>query len=78
MYKETGLTEFINSANPLLIFAEYNRIKVNPEEREKYYGISKKMPEDIDELFKDLKVLGKREIGNLLKWRGKIKEAEYK
>lgn len=31
------------------------------------------MPDDIDELLKDLKVLGKNAIGGLMKWRGKIR-----
>jgi hypothetical protein len=29
-------------------------------------------------LLKDLKVLGRREIGNLLKWRGKVREVLHK
>ena len=31
------------------------------------------MPEDIDELFNDLQVLGKRDLQALIKWRGKIR-----
>jgi hypothetical protein len=48
LYKETTLTDFINAVNPLLIFAEFNRIKVSEEERNKYYGLSHKIPEDVD------------------------------
>jgi len=33
LYKEVPLTEFINAAHPLLIFAQYNKITVSPEER---------------------------------------------
>jgi len=35
--------------------------------------LSKKIPTDVDELLKDLRNLGKRDIGGLLKWRGKIR-----
>lgn len=31
LYKEIALTEFINAVNPLLIFAQYNRITVTKE-----------------------------------------------
>jgi hypothetical protein len=31
----------------------------------------------MDEMLKDLKVLGKREVGNILKWRGKIVHKEH-
>jgi hypothetical protein len=72
LYKEVPLTKLIEAENPLLIFAEYNRIIVSPEERAKYYPLVKNKPSDLDELFEDLKLLGKREIGGILKWRGKI------
>ena len=42
------------------------------QEREKYYHLVKNRPQDLDDLFDDLKVLGKREIGSILKWRGKV------
>lgn len=73
LYKETSLTEFITSKNPLLTFHKFNKITVSKEEREKYYGLAKKMPEDIDDLFNDLQVLGKRDLQALVKWRGKVR-----
>ena len=72
LYKETTLTKFIESEQPLLVFAEFNRILVSPQEKAKYFGLVKNMPADIEELLKDLRVLGKREVGNILRWRGKI------
>lgn len=30
------------------------------------------MPVDMDEMLNDIKVLGKRELSNILKWRNKI------
>lgn len=50
----------IQSENPLLIFAQYNKITTTLEERQKYYEIVKKRPKDLEEMFDDLKVLGKR------------------
>jgi len=45
---------------------------VSKEEKEQYLSIGKP-PADLMELFEDLKVLGKREIGGILKWRGKVR-----
>ena len=72
LYKEVSLSKLMEADNPLLIFAEYNKITTTREERDKYYGIAKNQPSDLDEMFDDLKVLGKREISSILKWRGKI------
>lgn len=48
LYKEVPLTKLIEADNPLLIFAEYNKITVTPEERAKYYGLVKNRPNDLD------------------------------
>jgi hypothetical protein len=72
LYKEVSLSKLIETETPLLIFAQYNKITTTLEEREKYYNLVKSRPQDLDDLFDDLKVLGKREIGSILKWRGKV------
>ena len=72
LYKEASLTKLIEAENPLLVFAEFNKITTTKEEREKYYKIIKSQPADLDEMFDDLKVLGKGALGSILKWRGKI------
>ena len=41
LYKETTLTNLIETEQPLLVFAEYNRIKISPEEKKKYLQIGK-------------------------------------
>lgn len=51
LYKEVPLTKLIEAENALLIFAEYNKITVSQEEREKYYPLVKNRPVDLDELF---------------------------
>ena len=60
LYKEASLTKLINSENPLLIFAEFNKITTTKEERDKYYNLIKTQPKDLDLLFDDIKVLGRR------------------
>lgn len=60
LYKEVHLSKLIEAENPLLVFAEFNKIIVSPEERAKYYDLVKNKPADLDELFEDLKLLGKR------------------
>ncbi len=35
------------------------------------------MPVDMDEMLNDLKVLGKREISSVMKWRSKILHKEH-
>ena len=70
--KEISLTELIESQNPLLIFAEYNKITTTKEERDKFYNLIKTQPKDLDEMFDDLKVLGKRELKSIFKWVGKL------
>lgn len=73
LYKETTLDSFINADNPFPIFKEFNRMIITEEDRQKYLG-KVKDPEDLESLLLDLKVLGKRDVGILLKWRGKIKQ----
>jgi hypothetical protein len=48
LYKEIPLTQFIESDTPLLIFASYNKITTTQEERDKYYGLVKSRPRDLD------------------------------
>jgi len=44
LYQEYSLTQFLNCENPYVIFSEYNRITISPEE-EKYLSMTK-LPED--------------------------------
>jgi len=60
LYKEASLTKLIKAENPLLIFAEYNKITTTKEERAKYYNVIKSQPKDLDLSFDDIKVIGKR------------------
>ena len=71
LYRRMPLSEFLQVENPFPVFLEYNEIEISKEEREKYLGVVK-LPEDFEENIKDIKVLGKREIAGLVKWRGKL------
>lgn len=73
LYRVTSLGEFVNADNPFPIFKEFNKMTIAQEERELYLGHVKD-PEDLEALLEDLKVLGKRDVGILLKWRGKIRQ----
>lgn len=70
MYKEISLTEFIQTENPYVIFAEYNRMTIS-EEEQKYLSMAK-LPEDFETNIQDLKVLGKREVVGLVKFRNRV------
>lgn len=74
MFKRVSVEKFLQAENPFPVFVEFNEMEITQEEREKY-GKLVKFPEDFDENIKDLKVLGKREIAGLLKWRSKVNVA---
>jgi AdoMet-dependent rRNA methyltransferase SPB1 len=70
MYQEMKFEEFLNVENPYVVFATHNAIAFTEEEF-KYYGGLVKMPEAFDENIKDLKVLGKREVMQVIKYRNR-------
>lgn len=62
MYREITLKEFIKSNNPYAIFYEYNEIKIKDQEfYDKFKGVVR-LPEDFEEMIKDLKLLGKKQV----------------
>jgi len=71
MFRKLRLQEFLELENPFPAFMKYNEIEISQEDREKYLGLVK-LPEDFEENLKDLKVLGKREVAGIVKWRGKL------
>lgn len=73
LYKEVTFGEFIEADNPFPIFKEYNKMIVSEEDKEKYTSLVQ-TPEFSEELMNDLKVLGKRDVSVLLKWRAKIRQ----
>lgn len=77
LFKRASITDFLKSDNPFPIFLDNNEMTVSEEEREQLLGLVK-LPDGFEENIKDLKVLGKRELAGLLKWRGKVKMALMK
>lgn len=59
-----------------MIFAEYNRIIINEEEK-KYLEMTK-VPTDFHINIQDLKVLGKREVIGIIKFRTRVNTAMKK
>ncbi|CAD8103018.1 unnamed protein product [Paramecium sonneborni] len=72
VYQMIDFEEFLHADNPYPIFIEYAGIKMTEETKQKYLNLTKP-PQDYEILMEDIKVLGKREIIQLLKWRSKIK-----
>lgn len=70
-FRSISLGDFLRAENPFAIFAIYNAITVDAES-EAMKGLVKP-PEDFENLIKDLKLLGKREVSRLLKWREKVR-----
>ncbi|CAD8187374.1 unnamed protein product [Paramecium octaurelia] len=72
VYQMIDFEQFLHAENPYPIFIEYAGIKMTEEAKQKYLSLAKP-PQDYEILMEDIKVLGKREIIQLLKWRSKIK-----
>lgn len=72
VYGSVAFEDFINSTNPYPYFLECSKITLSQAEKDKYLTLAKP-PNDWQNLIDDIKVIGKREIIQLLKWRSKIK-----
>jgi len=51
---------------------EYNQITFDKEEEEKYGNVVK-TPDDYKGLMEDILIIGKREVGSIIKWRDRLK-----
>lgn len=73
LFRKIPLNEFIKIDNPFAVFVHYNKIDI--DDPKFFERISKfcKLPRDFKENAADLKLLGKREVSNILKWREKVK-----
>lgn len=74
MYKTSSLTEFLNSANPYHFFTSFNRIEI--KDREFFEKMVKfvKLPVDFEEMLLDMKLLNKRQVSQILKWRTRVNQ----
>lgn len=77
-FKEIPVTEFINTTDPISILGEYNKLSFDqPPGGELAMATLNRLEETTDEIricCEDLKLLGKKEFRNLLRWRLKVRE----
>ncbi|CAG9999936.1 unnamed protein product [Clonostachys byssicola] len=77
-FKEISASEFIQTADPISILGEYNKLSfVQPPNGDVALAALDRLPEttaEIRDYCNDLKVLGRRDFKILLKWRLKVRE----
>ncbi|KAJ5098476.1 Spb1 C-terminal domain-containing protein [Penicillium argentinense] len=77
-YKEIPVTEFINTTDPIAILGSYNKLSfVQPPGGDLAMSTLDRLEDTTDEIracCEDLKILGKKEFRNLLRWRLKVRE----
>ena len=70
IYGTIKLSDFVKSMNPYQALKEASKIGID-EEGKKYLDMVTP-PDDLGDICKDVKVLGKRELSNLLRWRTRV------
>lgn len=77
-FKEIPVSEFINTTDPIAILGQYNKLSfVEPPGGDLALSTVNRLEETTDEIktcCEDLKILGKKEFRNLLRWRLKVRE----
>ncbi|TVY36698.1 AdoMet-dependent rRNA methyltransferase [Lachnellula subtilissima] len=77
-FKEVPASEFINTTDPIAILGSLNKLSfVQPPNGDVALAALDKLPETTQEIRDccgDLRVLGRKEFRNLLKWRLKVRE----
>ena len=74
-FKSVPVLEFVRSDTPIDVLGETNRLEIDDEDPE--WRLLKKLRKTTPELmecFKDLKVLGKKDFRNMLRWRKLARE----
>ena len=77
MYIKRSFKEFIECQNPYQFVFETNQILADDDDSKEYIKLVK-TPIDYETYFKDLKLLGKKEVQELIIWRNKIKMRSHK
>lgn len=77
LLKSISAQDFIDSTNPAEILVTFNKIDIEAPGSEKLDGHFL-TDDDVREAAKDLKCCGKKDLGNLLKWRMKIRREREK
>ncbi|KAJ5107050.1 AdoMet-dependent rRNA methyltransferase spb1 [Penicillium angulare] len=77
-FKEIPVADFINTTDPIAILGSYNKLSFHqPPGGDLAMSTIDRLEETTDEIrtcCEDLKILGKKEFRNLLKWRLKLRE----
>lgn len=77
-FKEIPVTEFINTTDPIAILGSYNKLSFQqPPGGDLAMSTLDRLEDTTDEIrtcCEDLKILGKKEFRNLLRWRLKVRE----
>ncbi|KAI9928260.1 hypothetical protein ASPWEDRAFT_170742 [Aspergillus wentii DTO 134E9] len=77
-FKELPVTEFINTTDPIAILGSYNKLSFQqPPSGDMALSTLDRLEETTEEIktcCEDLKLLGKKEFRNLLRWRLKVRE----
>jgi AdoMet-dependent rRNA methyltransferase SPB1 len=77
-FKEIPVTEFINTTDPIAILGTYNKLSFDQAPGgDLALATLNRLEETTDEIrtcCEDLKILGKKEFRNLLRWRLKVRE----
>jgi AdoMet-dependent rRNA methyltransferase SPB1 len=77
-HKEISVTEFINTTDPIAILGSYHKLSFEQSPTgDLALATLERLEETTDEIrtcCEDLRVLGKKEFRNLLKWRLKVRE----
>ncbi|CAG8446002.1 12424_t:CDS:10 [Ambispora leptoticha] len=72
LYKKVSIMEFVNSDDPVRILGDANTLEFDSDEAKMLLN-HESTKDEIKISCEDLKVLGKREFKNLLKWRSTIR-----
>lgn len=74
-HKKITLKQFLNVENPFAVFVCYNQIDLSDTQFYNHIKGIQTPPDDFVEHAADIKLLGKREVSKILKWREKVQNA---
>ncbi|OAX44719.1 FtsJ-domain-containing protein [Rhizopogon vinicolor AM-OR11-026] len=73
LFKKTSASDFIRSVDPIAVLGLVNKISFESQEEKEWLQLDITSP-DVQASCDDLKVLGKGDFKNLLKWRSALRE----
>lgn len=74
MFKKATLQEFVECENPYEYFRKYNQIEIDEPYLQQISSLSK-VPSGFKEMLEDLKLLNKRDVTQILKFRTKVRQS---